>query len=231
MSIQIVIVDDHAVLRHSLAAAMASEPGIDIVGEAEDGREAVRLARKLAPDVMVMDIGMPKLNGIEATRQILADNEAVRIVALTRYRHITYVQQMLQAGAAGYALKSNPIDELIRAIRHAAAGKCYLSPDVAHLVVDVYRNGGNGRSSGRTGGNGKAGPQTIAALSNREREVLQLVAEGHPSKAIAASLCLSVKTVETHRQRLMNKLNIHSIADLTKFAVREGLTTLELTEQ
>lgn len=237
MPIRIVLADDHAVLRNGLKTAIEAEPGLVVEAEAEDGRAAVKLARQFRPNVVVMDVTMPELNGIDATQQIVSDLADVYVLALSMHRELGAVQQMLRAGAIGYVVKQRPVDELCRAIRSVADGRSFLSPEVADVVLADYRGGnghagngngkrtrrGNGRSSN---GNGRA--HTADDLSSREREVLQLIAEGHATKTIAVQLCLSPKTIETHRQRLMNKLQIHSIAELTKFAVREGLTTLEV---
>lgn len=215
MNIRVVLVDDHRMIREGLSALLASEPDIEIVGEASDGREAVELARKLSPDVVVMDVGMPELNGIEATRRILADNKSVKVVALSTHTDPRYVHSMLEAGASGYVLKIGAHDELVRAVRAASVGKAYLSPEITASVVDRSTNP---QPAGE--------PSAFAALGSREREVLQLVAEGKTSAEAAWAMHISVKTVETHRRNILHKLGLHGTAELTKYAVREGLTSL-----
>ena len=213
--IKILLVDDHSLFRSCLRNMLEQQPGMQVVGEAADGREAVQLARKLRPHVVLMDIAMPELNGIEATQQILGDNGngRTKVLALSMYSRDAYVQGVLKAGATGYMLKSCPADELIQAIRAVGEGKTYLTPEIAHILVSDYRSGGSNAGSND--------------LTQREKEVLQLVAEGHSTKGIASNLKVSDKTIESHRQNLMHKLDIHSIAELTKYALREGITTLD----
>lgn len=216
MSLRIILADDHQLLRQGLRALLEDEADLEVVGEAENGHEAVRLCKQLRPDLVVMDVGMPQLNGMEATRQILADNAAVRVLALSMHSDRRFAAGMLQAGAAGYLLKDAALEELVRAIRTVAAGKTYLSPAITEVVMEDYVQ----RLGAVEGG-------AFAVLSAREREVLQALAEGKSTREIAAALHVSVKTIETHRQQIMNKLDIHSVAELTKYAVREGLTSLE----
>ncbi|MCK4850963.1 MAG: response regulator transcription factor [Phycisphaerae bacterium] len=216
MSIRIVLADDHQLFRDGLSALLAQEAELELVGEAANGRTAVELAGELAPDVVVMDISMSDLNGIEATRQIVQRTLATKVLALSMHSDRRFVEGMLQAGASGYLLKDCANEEFVRAIREVAAGRTYLSPAVAGQVVEEYVHGERA----------KAGALS-RLLTAREREVLQLVAEGLRTKEIANRLHISSKTAETHRQQLMNKLNIHSVAELTKFAVREGLTSLD----
>lgn len=216
MKLKIVIADDHQLLRQGLRALLHDESDMEVVGEAENGHEAVALTKQLSPDVVVMDVGMPELNGMEATRQILADRPGTRILALSMHTDKRFASGMLQAGATGYLLKDAAFDELISAIRTVAGGKTYLSPQITEVVMEDYVQ--------RLGGGGGG---VFSVLSAREREVLQAMAEGRSTKDIAERLHVSVKTVETHRQQIMNKLNIHSVAELTKYAVREGLTSLE----
>jgi DNA-binding NarL/FixJ family response regulator len=215
VKLRILLADDHKIVRDGLRNLLEKDPEIVVVGEAEDGREALQLARKLSPDVVVMDIAMPDLNGIEATRQILAEIPKIKIVALSMHSDKRYVSEMLKAGAAGYLLKDCAFEELSTAIRTIARGKIYLSPGIAGVVLADYIRTGSA-----------ADGSAFSLLSDREREVLQLMAEGRTTKEVAAQLHVSVKTIETHRTHIMAKLDIHSIAALTKYAIREGLTSL-----
>ncbi|GAH70488.1 unnamed protein product, partial [marine sediment metagenome] len=189
---------------------------LEVVAESEDGRSAVEQAQELKPDVVVMDVSMPDLNGMEATRQIVHRTPATKVLALSMHSDRRFVEGMLKAGAHGYLVKDCANEEFVRAIREVADGRTYLSPAVAGQLVEEYVHGERA----------EAGAES-AVLTTREREVLQLVAEGLRTKEIANRLHISPKTAETHRQQVMNKLNIHNVADLTKFAVREGLTSLE----
>ncbi len=216
MSIGILLADDHAIIRQGLRSLLEKQPDIEVVAEAEDGREAFELVRKLLPDIVIMDVTMPNLNGIEAARQIHREFPGTKVIALSIHSNRRFVGDMLKAGAAGYILKECLFDELVRAIKAVAAGDSYLSPRVTGVVVDDYVN----RLS-------RTGDSLLAALTSREREVLQLVAEGKSTKQIASDLHVSVKTVEANRRQTMEKLDLHSVAELTKYAVREGLTTLE----
>jgi DNA-binding NarL/FixJ family response regulator len=216
MSIKVLLADDHRVFREGLRALLEKSADIRVVGEAENGRAAVRLTRDLAPDVIVMDVSMPELNGIEATRQISSRLPSTKVVALSMHADRRFVTEMLKAGARGYLLKDCTCEELVTAIRTTAAGKTYLSPAVADEVVKAYLSQAPESDSGPDG----------TALTDRQREVLQLLAEGHTTRQIALRLHVSIKTVETHRHQIMDKLNIHSVAELTKYAVREGLTSL-----
>ncbi len=216
MSTRIVVADDHEIVREGLCSLLDGQADFEVVGRARGGRTTVQMARDLRPSVVVMDIAMPLLNGIEATRQIAEDCPDVKVIALSMHSDRRYVARMLQAGASGYLLKDSAIEELVRAIRAVIAGHTYLSPSVAGSVVDDYVNQLTAASA-----------DSLAGLTDREREVLQLMAEGVATKQIASRLHVSVKTVETHRQHIMSKLDIHSVAELTKFAVREGLTSLD----
>lgn len=187
---------------------LSAHTDLEIVGEAGNGREAVELATTLRPDVVVMDVTMPELNGIEATRRITADNPHIRVVALSMHKDSVYVREILRAGARGYLLKDSVADDLVSAVRAVAAGEGYLSPAVSNAVLDDYR---------------KHVTDPIDLLSSREREVLQMLAEGKTNKEIAGTLNLSVYTVDAHRGRIMEKLNVHSINELVRFAVRNGL--------
>jgi len=216
MAIRVLLVDDHQLFRQGMRSMLANDAGIEVIGEAENGRRAVELARQLAPDVIVMDISMPDLNGIEATRQIAARTPRTRVLAISMHSDRRFVTGILAAGAAGYLLKDCAFDELCRAIHAVAKKQVYLSPAVAGEVVDAHVRGGDDAAS-----------QPLGDLTSRQLEILQLVAEGRATKQIAARLHVSTKTVDTHRHEIMTKLDLHSIAELTKFAVREGLTNLE----
>lgn len=212
--IKVLLADDHTVVRQGLRVLLEAEPDIAIVGEAETGRQALRLALKLLPDVVVMDIAMPLLNGLEATRQILKDIPNTRVLILSSYSDDEYVHQVTEAGAAGYLIKQTAATDLIRAIREARGGNAFFSPSISKRILDNYREAFmKGAPSGTR----------TERLTSREAEVLQLVAEGKVNKQIAAELCLSVKTVEKHRQNVMNKLNIHDVAGLTRYAISKGV--------
>lgn len=214
---RILLADNHRLFCEGLRTLFATRPGMEIVGEASNGRMAVRLARELSPDLVIMDIGMPELNGIEATRQIRSELPQVKVLAVSMHSDRQYVSGMLTAGASGYVLKDSAFTELADAIGVVSRGGRFLSPDIVGVVVDDYVT----RLA--------PGPESPAArLSDREREVLQLMAEGHRTADIADRLHISRKTVETHRKSLMLKLELHSVADLTKFAVREGITSLDV---
>ena len=220
MACKIVLADDHKLLRAGLRALLEKESDLEVVAEADSGRSAVELAMKLSPGIIVMDISMPDLNGVEATRQITSRNPAIKVIALSMHADRHFVEGMLQAGASGYLLKDCAHDEFIRAIRAVLAGQTYLTPAITGQLVEEYVHHCAGS---------KPDP-TRSTLTPREREVLQLVAEGKASKQIAAALGVSTKTVETHRHQIMEKLNLHSVAELTKFAVRHGLTSLVLCQ-
>jgi DNA-binding NarL/FixJ family response regulator len=216
MSIRIVLADDHKIMREGLKALLEKQQGVEVIAEAETGLEAVRVAQKLKPDIIIMDIGMPGLNGIEATRQIVAEVPGVKIIALSMHSAKRFVIEMLKVGASGYLLKDSASEELMSCIRAVAANQPYLSPKITDVVLKDYLSTLS-----------KAEPSAFSVLTAREREVLQLIAEGKSTKQIAFALHVSVKTVETHRQQMMEKLNLRSIAELTKYAIREGLTSLE----
>ncbi len=210
---KILLADDHKMMRDGLRALLERD-GNTVVGEAANGHEAVALAIRERPDIVVMDISMPELNGIDATRRVVDAVKGIKVIGLPMNADRRYVVAMFGAGAVGYLLKNAASDELIRAVRAVASGLTYVSPAVAALLVDRFVDG--------------ARPATTAKpLSQRERKVLQLLAEGNSSKDIANRLDLAVPTVETHRRQIMDKLGLRTIAELTKYAVREGLTSVE----
>jgi len=215
MVTSVMVADDHPVVRRGVRALLASDEGYQVVGEAGDGREAVEMARRHMPDVVLMDPAMPELNGAEATARILKECAGVVVVALSMHSDPQYVSRMLIAGASGYLLKTCDTEELLHAIEVSLKGGKYLAPEVASTVVDAYVNGRDPNEA------------DVSALSDREREVLQLLAEGKTAKQIGCLLHVSSRTIHSHRQRLMAKLKIDSIAQLTKCAIRMGLTTAE----
>jgi DNA-binding NarL/FixJ family response regulator len=216
MSISILIVDDHAVVREGLRGLLEKEPDMEVAGEAGNGLEAVKLARELNPDVIIMDINMPDMNGIEATRRILAANRDIRILALSLESDRRFIVEVLEAGAKGYVLKDAFFAELATAIRTVAEGDSYLGPKITEMIIKDYLR----RIP-------ESLPITFTSLTPRERELIQLIADGKNTKEIASMFGTSIKTVEVHRHNIMKKLNLYSIAELTKYAVREGLTSLK----
>ena len=213
MSIKVLLVDDHEIMREGLVALLRRHSQFETVGQAPDGRAAVEMVRQLAPDIVIMDIEMPNLNGIEATRQMLEINPQLKVMALSTHSRRSMVVQMLQAGAAGYMLKESAFTELMEGINAMTEGRTYLCTKIAKVVFSDYvKMLTNPKWAGGDG------------LTSREREVLQLVAEGHTTKEIANTLHLSIKTIDSHREHMMEKLGIHNVAGLTKYAVREGLT-------
>ncbi len=216
MSIRILLADDHKITRQGLRSLLDKHPDMEVVAEAEEGRTAVRLVRELVPNVVIMDVSMPDLNGMQATRKIIAEFPNIKIIALSMHSDSLFVIEMLKSGASGYLLKDCAFEELERAIRTVVADKTYLSPTISSVVVDDYLH----RLS-------RADFADSEVLTDREREVLQLMAEGKSTKRIALELHISAKTVETHRRQIMNKLDIHTVAELTKYAIRKGLTSLE----
>ncbi|MDM7914871.1 MAG: response regulator transcription factor, partial [Candidatus Eisenbacteria bacterium] len=214
MSTRILIVDDHRITREGLRALLEKQAGFAVIGEADDGREAVEAVERLHPDIVIMDVTMPNLNGIEATRRILAVAPQARVIALSMHSDQRFVRQMFDSGASAYVLKDGAFDELAQAIRAVQSGDAYISARIASVIIRDFVRGTPPR-----------GPAVSAqALSAREREVLQLIAEGKSTREIAALLSVGVKTVETHRRQIMIKLQMSSVADLTKYAIREGLT-------
>jgi two-component system response regulator NreC len=206
--IRILLADDHALVRQGFRMILSAQPDMEIVGEAGNGREAVELAEKLQPDVVVMDVTMPELNGIEATRRLVSSSRRARVLALSMHKDSVYVREILRAGARGYLLKDSVDADLLAAVRAVAKGEGYLSPGVSDAVLTDYR---------------RHVTDPLDLLTSREREVLQMIAEGKTNKEIATSLNLSVYTVEAHRGRIMEKLNLHSTSELVRFALRSGL--------
>jgi DNA-binding NarL/FixJ family response regulator len=214
MSISILIADDHIILREGLRGLLEKEPDFSIVAEAGNGVDAVRLAGELQPDVIVMDIAMPEMNGMEATRRIIKANSSIKVLALSMESDRRFIVEVLESGACGYVLKDASFKQLADAIRTVAAGETYFSPRINELIIkDYLQRIPDGL------------PLHFASLTERERTLLQMVADGMNTKEIAGKLDISSKTVEVHRQNIMKKLNLFSIAELTKFAVREGLTS------
>jgi len=211
------LAEDHAIVREGLRSLLEKQPDMEIVCEAEDGRMAVERARELLPDVVIMDIAMPDLNGIEATRQIINEFPQIKVIALSVHSNRRFVADMLGAGAAGYVLKECPLDELVQAIRAVTAGESYLSPRITGVVVEDYKKC-----------LASVDDSQLSTLTSREREVLQLIAEGKSTKQIASELHVSTKTVEAHRRKIMGKLNTHTITDLVKIAIIENMIPLEL---
>jgi two-component system, NarL family, response regulator NreC len=218
-NISIIIADDHRLLREGLRSLLEKQPGLKPVAEADNGRSAVKMVLKLKPDVVVMDVSMPDLNGIEATRQIKKDMPEVKVIGLSMHADKRFVVEMLKAGASGYLLKHCAFEELGQAIHTVVANRVYLSSEITDVVIEDYiQKAQSGKKTAK-------GDSTT--LTGREREVLQLLSEGKSAKEIASLLSLSVKTIETHRQNLMEKLRLFSIAELTKYAIAEGLTELK----
>jgi two-component system response regulator NreC len=216
MSIRIILADDHTIVRHGLNRLLQQEEDMEVIAQAADGHSTVELTRELSPDMVIMDIGMPDLNGIDATQQITRDFPQVKIIGLSMHSGKKFVVEMLNAGASGYLLKDCAVEELTTAIKTVAAGQIYLSPSITDVVIDNYIRRSETKEN-----------TAFSLLSQREREVLQLMAEGKTTKQIGLQLHISPKTVEGHRLRLMSKLNMDSVAKLTKYAIQEGLTSAE----
>lgn len=215
MRTKIFLADDHVIVRDGIRALLEKHPEFVVVGEAEDGRQAVQQSIQLRPDVVIMDIAMPDLNGIEATRQILAVLPHTKIIVLTMHADKRFVSEMLHAGAVGYLQKNCAFKNLVNAIQTVMAGQVYLSPAIAGIVVAGFKS----QTAAET--------VQLVPLSPKEREVLQLLAEGYATKEIGGRLDISAKTVDTHRQHIMDKLQLRSVAELTKYAIRAGLTSVE----
>ena len=217
MRMKILLADDHKITREGLRSLLEKQSDMEVVAEAEEGYKAVHLVHEMLPDVAIMDVTMPDLNGIEATQKITSECPNVKVIALSMHSDSLFVTEMLKSGASGYLLKDCAFEELARAIHTVLDGKIYLSPAISDIVVGSYLH----RSSEGDSSNKEV-------LSHREREVLQLLAEGKTTKQVALKLHISIKTVETHRRQTMHKLDIYSVAELTKYAIRKGLTSLEI---
>jgi DNA-binding NarL/FixJ family response regulator len=207
--IKILVADDHTIVRQGLKLILSSQPDLTVVGEAANGREVVELAQKLKPDIVLLDVAMPELNGIEATKQMMQTNPRLRVLVLSMHKEAVYVREILKAGARGYLLKDVIDTELLNAVRAVARGDGYISPAVSGALLSDYRQN-------------VTDPADL--LTNREREVLQLIAEGKTNKEIANKLNLSVYTVDSHRGKIMEKLNLHNTGELVRFAIKHGLT-------
>ncbi|MFH1137847.1 MAG: response regulator transcription factor [Pseudomonadota bacterium] len=217
MKLKIVIADDHIIVREGIKNLIDREPDMEVVGEADNGRQAVDLTHQLNPDVVIMDVSMPVLNGVEATRIIKAELPRVKVLALTMHKQKQFVDEILKAGASGYFPKECAYEEMAGAIRAVAEGGTYLSPEVTGMVIQDYVSTLKNKEVNR-----------LARLSPREKEVMQLLAEGQGVRDIAKRLGVRGKTVETHRRQLMEKLGVHSVAELTKIAIKEGLTSIDI---
>ena len=217
MPINILIADDHRLFRQGLGALFSAYSNINVIGEAQDGNAAINQVRKLKPDIVLMDINMPVLNGIEATRQLKAEMPGIRVIALSMHSGREFVQKMFSAGSSGYLLKDCQFNELVEAVTIVNSGRSYISPSLAGTLIEDYLLHLSGNASLSHNGD---------TLSQREREILQLIAEGWATQKIAEKLCISVKTVETHRSNIMKKLSLFTVAELTKYAIVEGITFL-----
>lgn len=216
MSIRVILADDHAIVRDGLCRSMQQEEGMEVIAQAANGHEAVKLAQTQKPDIVIMDVSMPDLNGIEATRAIVAQCPEVKVLVLSMHARKSFIAEMFRAGAKGYLLKDCEFDELAHAVRIVAGGKAYISPAITDVVIDGYTHQSNGMDF-----------TVFSVLTPREREVLQLLAEGNSTKQIGQRLFISPKTVEVHRLKIMDKLNLNNVAQLTKYAIQEGLTSPE----
>ena len=210
--IRVLLADDHTILRDGIRALLVDQADIEVIGEAEDGLSTVKMAAKLKPDLVIMDIAMPLLNGLEATRQIQRDYPQVKVLILTMHENEEYIRQVLAAGALGYVLKDAAAHDLLGAIRAVQRGEAVLSPAITRLVIEDYLRWGDIRPAGTSNG-----------LTPREREILQLIAEGYTNKEIAEILSLSVKTIQSHRSNLMSKLDLHDRGELIKYAIQKKI--------
>ena len=215
MKTRIMVVDDHKIVREGLRKLIEDDGNFEVIGEAGNGREGIRLARQLQPDIVIMDVAMSEMNGIEATRQLMTAQPEVRVLALSMHSDSRFVRLMLEAGALGYLLKDDAFEEIVTALRSLVVGRMYVSPQASGGILQDL-------AQGQLANDGSETP-----LTAREKETLQLIAEGHSTAEIAERLFVSVKTIETHRKKIMDKLDMHSIAELTKYAIREGITSLE----
>lgn len=217
MSVRVLIVDDHKIMREGLRSLLEKQPDTEVAAEAENAREALQLVEEVKPDIVIMDVVMPSLNGIEATRRLLAKIPSIKVIALSMYSDKRFVMEMLRAGAAGYLLKDCAFEELDEAIRTVMQDRTYITPRIVDIIVkDYFSQAEKPRSS------------ALSALTSRQYEVLQLLAEGKSTREIAKQMALSVKTIESHRQQIISKLNIRSVAGLTKYAIREGLISPDM---
>jgi two-component system response regulator NreC len=216
--IRLLVADDHKIFRQGITKLLEQEPDLQVVGEAADGREAVKKATELKPDLVLMDIAMANLNGLEATRQIKKVLPETKIIMVTMHKNEEYILQSFQAGASGYILKEGAVEELVNAIRSIHQDKSFLSPTISKTLIDAYLRK---METGKT-------ETPFDLLTDREREVLQLIAEGYTNREVAKSLFISVKTVEAHRAHIMQKLNIHDVAKLVKYAIQKGLVDLNV---
>ncbi|MCD4803360.1 MAG: response regulator transcription factor [Anaerolineales bacterium] len=215
-TIRVVLAEDHTIVRQGLRSILEQQPGIEVIAEAENGREAVQIAEQLKPDLVLMDFSMPELNGLEATRQIKQRVPEVKVLILTRHANQEYVKSILGAGASGYLIKKSAADELVLAIQSVYKGNSFLDPSISKMVIEGYLH----QAEGETQDQG-------LKITPRQREVLQLIAEGHPNREIASILHISVKTVDNHRANLMGKLGLSSTADLIQYAIRQGIISLD----
>ena len=216
MTIKVLIADNHQIIRKGLCSLIQQEPDMEVLDTAGNGREAVKLVQRLKPDVVIMDISMPDMNGIEATRQIVAESNSAKVIGLSVHSNSRVISEMLKVGACGYLLKDCSFEELIQAIRGVMVGNAYLSPKIVNSVIEGHLDRMTGKDSSAS-----------SILTDRERDVLQLISEGVTTKQIASRLYISAKTVEKHRKHIMEKLGIRGIAGLTKFAINEGYTTID----
>jgi len=216
MAIQVILVDDHSIVRQGIRSIIAQDPDISVVGEASDGKEAVKLAREKSPDIVIMDITMPLLNGLEASHQILKQNKKIKILILSMHDNRAFIENALGFGVRGYILKDSATDEIIRAIREVQEGRYFLSSKISSFVVQDFVNKKKKKMRLRS----------ISILTDREREILQLIAEGLNNKEVAQRLKLALKTVMVHRNNIMRKLEIHNQAQLIRFALKEGIASL-----
>ena len=215
--VKIILADDHTIVRQGLAKLLEGEPDFQVVGEAENGREAVSKVEELRPDVVIMDISMPMLNGIEATRQIKKTRPRTKIIILSMHCHDRYIKELFSLGASGYLLKDSTGSDIVKAVQAAINGDTYMSPSVSRLVIEDYVS--TKKKSFRE--------DRYSNLSNREREVFQMIAEGHSTREISEILCISPSTVKTHRSKIMEKLRIENISQLVQFAIRIGIVDLQ----